>query len=77
VWVKYYPPELSEVPSIEFGEGVGKNMRNLETIEVTGHVWPLTHDIRLLGRVEVCDIEVEATRYATPIVIPFNNLRLG
>ena len=72
-----YPFNLSDFPSIEFIDGVGKNVRNLETIEITGDVWPLAHDICLLSRVEVCNAKVEATRYATSVVIPFDDLRLG
>lgn len=77
MWMNRYPFNLSGFPSIEFIEGIGKDMRNLETIEIAGDVWSLTHDICLLSRVEACNVEVEATRCATSVVIPFDNLRLS
>lgn len=66
------------IVSLKFVRGVEKYVGRLKGLEITGDKWSLVQDGGSLDwiQLEICDVDVEATRYATPVSIPYENLGL-
>jgi len=62
----------------EFVEGVGKDVRHFEGLEITGDVRSHLDDgVSQVDWIQVRDVDVEATCYTASVNVPFDDLGLG